>query len=132
MIRVLVFFLSINFLTTSVFNSQKSSYKLIVFEGSDWCSNCIRFNKTIIENSDFITYTTNAQIDIEHIDFPQRKSLDKATEAYNASIAEKYDFKGVFPTLILTNDSDDYQILRYNNESAQEFIDLLKSKIHIK
>ena len=131
MIRILFIFLSLSLATSSTNTLQNKTYKLIIFEGSDWCANCIRFNTTIIENPDFITYAKAHHITIEHIDFPQKKSLSKTTETYNASIAEKYNFNGVFPTLILVNGDTSYQTLSYKNESTQEFIALLKSKIEV-
>jgi thiol-disulfide isomerase/thioredoxin len=132
MIRVLSFFLSIYLVLSNPFSSQKDSYKLIVFEGSDWCANCIRFNNTILKNTDFIAYTNAAKIEVEHIDFPQRKSLDKATKSYNAAIAEQYNFKGVFPTIVITNNDSNYHTLQYNNETPEEFMALLQSKIAIR
>lgn len=129
MIRILFIFFSLTLVYNSPNTQPQETYKLIVFEGTDWCTNCIRFNTTIIENTDFKAYTKTHHITIEHIDFPQRKPLSKTTEAYNASMAEKYNFNGVFPTIILTNGDSSYETLSYKNESPQEFIDLLQSKI---
>jgi len=129
MIRILFIFFSLSLAINQSNTTPQDTYKLIIFEGSDWCANCIRFNKTIINNSDFSNYIKTHNITVEHIDFPQRKSLTKATEAYNASVAEKYNFNGVFPTVILANGNSSYQTLSYKNESAQEFITKLNSKI---
>lgn len=129
MIRILFIFFSLNLALNQSATAPQNTYKLIIFEGSDWCTNCIRFNKTVINNSDFINYTKTHNITIEHIDFPQRKSLTKATEAYNASVAEKYNFNGVFPTVILAQSDTSYETLSYKNESAEEFITKLNSKL---
>lgn len=107
-----------------------NSYNLLVFEGSDWCANCIRFHKNIASDSVFFEFLTEKKIDLEFVDFPQRKSLDKSVKAYNASLAEKYNFKGVFPTIILIDRrTDEYSYLEYANQNPEEFIALIASKM---
>ena len=110
--------------------AQESSYKLLVFEGSDWCSNCIRFNKTIMTDKTVSLFLSEHNIEREHIDFPQRKELDAETKSYNASVAEKYNFKGLFPTILLVdNETDAVVEIVYQNQDSKTFIDLLKSYI---
>lgn len=101
----------------------KGDYVLYVFEGSDWCHNCIRLDKNVLSTTAFKEFTKEEEIIVEHIDFPQRKKLDKKTAAYNASIAEKYNFQGIFPTLILVHtESGKASIVKYANENVAAFI----------
>lgn len=103
-----------------------STYKLIVFEGSDWCRNCIRFNQAILSVEIFQNFTRSNNIQIERIDFPQKKKLDQSTREYNASVAERYQFDGRFPTILLVSLDDDLiRSLGYTDETPEEFISLI-------
>ncbi|TMU56756.1 thioredoxin fold domain-containing protein [Flagellimonas algicola] len=109
---------------------EESEYRLILFEGSDWCVNCIRLEKNVLSNAAFITYAENHGISIERIDFPQRKELDEATQLYNAEMAEKYNFQGIFPTLILEKaDTKETLTLEYLDQSCSDFIAQLSSNL---
>ena len=105
-------------------------YKLLVFEGSDWCANCHRLEKNILSDSLFINQLGKNSIEVERIDFPQRKKLSKNIQSYNRAIAEKYEFDGVFPTLLLIKKNDDsFQKIAYQNQSVEEFLKLIQSKL---
>ena len=66
----------------------------------------------------------------EHIDFPQRRQQDAQTKTYNASIAEKYNFKGLFPTILLVENSTERVVeLIYRNQNPTTFINLVKTHI---
>ncbi len=106
------------------------TYTLIVFEGSDWCGNCRRLEKNILEDSVFQNYLSQKDIVIEKIDFPQRKQLPKAQESYNASVAEQYNFKGAFPTLVLVDHvHSKFYTLTYANESVDQMVSKLQEEI---
>jgi len=106
------------------------NYKLIVFEGSDWCPNCISFEKNVLSNDVFSKFLENNQIEIEKIDFPQRKKLSKEQIKYNASVAEKYAFDGSYPTILLTSSATEkYLRLRYSNQTVEELINEIKLKM---
>ena len=102
---------------------------LFIFEGSDWCSNCKRLKNNILQDSSFLYALQKQQIKIESIDFPQRKKLSKETLEYNAAIAEKYDFQGIFPTLVLAEiGGETYEVIYYNNESHSELLSIILAK----
>ncbi|MEZ4808717.1 MAG: hypothetical protein R2819_00035 [Allomuricauda sp.] len=105
-------------------------YKLVLFEGSDWCVNCIRLNKTVLTDTAFINFLEMENIQIERIDFPQRKKLDEQTQAYNASVAEKYGFQGLFPTILLVrNNTDETVTIDYHDQGPNEFIQQIKASM---
>lgn len=112
---------------------EEPKYKLIVFQGSDWCSNCIRLENNVLSNKIFIEELDKLNIKIEKIDFPQKKALPKEVIKYNKSIAEKCNFDGIFPTIYLSKiDSNTYQkILFSNKENSQDIIKKIKSKIFL-
>lgn len=110
--------------------SVDSKYKLIFFEGSDWCVNCIRFEKNVLSDPYVVRYMDKQDITIERIDFPQRKELEPKQQEYNAKVAEKYDFQGIFPTIILVNNSTaEVTQLEYHDQDAIAFVSQLKSNL---
>ena len=95
--------ISILSLLSFLFTTDKhtNAYTLIVFEGSDWCVNCIRLEKNVLQTSAFKAYATQKMIAVKRVDFPQRKKLDPEIAAQNEKLADQYRFKGEFPTLLL-------------------------------
>ena len=92
------FLLTCSFLFSAFFivaQEKPTDYKLVVFEGSDWCNNCIRFEKKVLSNKSFIHFTDVKKIEIERIDFPQRKKLDKEIKDYNRSNIDKFKVRFV-------------------------------------
>lgn len=124
------------FLFVSLFNfsstDKSPNLKLIVFEGSDWCVNCIQLEKNVLSDLAFIEYSQTKEIELERIDFPQRKKQDKEVEKYNADMAEKYGFDGTFPTVILveeeTNELIKIPSSKHNN--TDEFLNFIQEKIN--
>ena len=95
---------------------------LYVFTGSDWCRECKRLEKEVLENAVFSSTMVKNGIQIQLIDFPQRKKLDVKIVERNESIAEKYNFEGVFPTLVISpQNTESYQRIYYQNENSEAF-----------
>ncbi len=95
---------------------------LYVFSGSDWCANCIELERKIISNPKFQSSLKAHHIQLEIIDFPQRKKLKAEMVKYNTLIAEKFNFEGVYPTLIVFSSSTQkYKQIVYQNESVEIF-----------
>lgn len=112
--------------------TNQSKYKLIIFEGSDWCTNCRRLEKNILNDTLFLKQLEKMSVNIERIDFPQRKKIAKSTQEYNNSIADKYAFNGDFPTIILTeNETISFQKISYTNQTPEEILSQIKSKIEV-
>jgi thioredoxin-related protein len=109
-------------------SQDTQSLKLIIFEGSDWCASCRKFEKQILRDSTVIDFLKEKHIELVKVDFPQRKKLSLEKENENKLIAEKYNFKGVFPTIVFDNSENAY-ILYNNNITPEKFIDWLDVKI---
>ncbi len=124
---ILFVFLSFSFIRKE---NIDLNHKLVLFEGSDWCVNCIRLDKNILSDPYFDHFLKRNAIELERIDFPQRKKLDETTKNYNAEMAEKYSFKGIFPTIILVEAaSNEFVPLEYHDQSLDDFIAQIKSNI---
>ena len=109
--------------------SNLSTAVLYIFTGSDWCAVCKRFEKNVLSDSLFTKNMELNNIEIQIIDFPQRKKLTKEVIKHNESIAETYNFQGVFPTLILSKTQEKYESLKYKNEKGDEFSELVIEKL---
>ena len=114
----LVYILSILLcISFTVIKTPEPNYQLFIFEGSDWCTNCIRLEKNVLNDSAFNAFLKTNSIELIKVDFPQRKILSQEQESQNAAIAEKYQFGGAFPTLVLARkDTLLYKNLYYTNQ----------------
>ena len=109
---------------------RTTSHAIIVFEGSDWCANCIRLHKNVLTNDTFIDYSSAAELEILRLDFP-RKKLPDSIASFNARMADKYAFDGTFPTILLEETSNkSIQRIYYKGESATLFVEQLKRLIN--
>lgn len=112
----------------------KAENKLILmdFSGSDWCSNCIRLEKSVFQTEAFKAYAKDKFI-LLNVDFPMKSKnkLSKELTEQNAELAKKYNSEGQFPTVIIM-DSDKKVLARtgYIEGGAEVYIkhlnDLLK------
>lgn len=113
--------------TESLAEATRLSYEskkpiLLVFAGSDWCQPCIRFDKNILQNDVFLNYAKESLIVLK-CDFPQRRKLSKETIKQNEELAEKFNSKGEFPTLLLLdNNLNKIANLTYNSQTVEQFI----------
>jgi len=84
----------------------KSSNKLILlnFSGSDWCGPCIQLKKEVFESEQFKAFAEGKLV-LVRADFPRLKKnqLEKAQQAKNDLMAEKYNTDGKFPLTVLIN-----------------------------
>ena len=110
-------------------SSESNKPVLLVFAGSDWCANCIRFEKRILSANDFRSFAEENLV-ILKADFPQRTPLSAALQEQNASLAEKYNPKGEFPYLLLLSPGKSVlSSLVFSNQSSSEFISEIKTYI---
>ncbi|MFN0187344.1 MAG: thioredoxin family protein [Bacteroidia bacterium] len=104
--------------TSNVGDIRKDT--LLIFTGSDWCLPCMRLEKSILNDSLFIQYTTNS-ITFVHADFPQKKKLSADVIFRNEKLAELYNAKGVFPFIVVVKDGLPTQI-PFHDQTAKELI----------
>jgi protein disulfide-isomerase len=85
----------------------KAENKLIMldFTGSDWCGWCIKLNKEVFSQPEFIQYASKNLVPVE-VDFPRAKEQSAEQKKANNALQTKYDIKG-YPTIIVLNSSGD-------------------------
>jgi hypothetical protein len=130
--KLFLFFLFLSFFGLEPEGNPRMESRAIlyIFEGSDWCSNCARLEKKILTDEGFLHEVHMLNIKLERIDFPQRTRLSPEIKKYNESIAEKFGFDGIFPTLIIARmDTDQYLPIEYHNESVDEILLLIRQKL---
>ena len=111
-------------------NNPPKKTLLIYFSGSDWCPDCIRLEKNVLRDTVFTYFLDHHGITVEQIDFPQRKKLTAEQIVHNETIAEKYDFNGSFPTILLARpDTLKYVKLDQSNLSAAQLMSQIKAKL---
>jgi thioredoxin-related protein len=102
---------------------------LLVFAGSDWCAPCMRFDKQVLSQNEFLDFAKE-NLGILKADFPQRKKLPHAEREQNDLLAEQYNPKGIFPSLILLRmDKSVVSTFSYSNQTSKEFISEVKASL---
>lgn len=81
----------------------KAEKKLVMldFTGSDWCGWCIKLNKEVFSQPEFVEYAKKNIVPVE-VDFPRKKQLSPAQKSANKALADKYNIQG-YPTIIVLN-----------------------------
>lgn len=108
---------------------------LLNFSGSDWCIPCIRMQKNIFENIDFLQMADTSLL-LYNADFPRKKKneLNNKRRKENEELAGKYNPEGKFPfTLLLDADG---KIIKcwdgYPEETPEQFIRQVNQLSHAK
>jgi thioredoxin-related protein len=97
---------------------------LLVFQGSDWCLPCKKLEKNIWNTDTFKKYAKEYYVMLK-ADFPRRQSnsLSQDQIKANASLAEKYNKRGIFPLVaILDNSGELLGETGYKKATPQEYI----------
>jgi hypothetical protein len=106
-----------------------AKYRLLVFEGSDWCANCRRLEKTILRDSTFLQGLETGSVELQRLDFPQRKKLSPETRKANETLAERYGFDGNFPCLVLSRtDTLLFRKIKFTNQPATDLLQEIRDQ----
>ena len=81
---------------------------LMLFQGSDWCSVCMRLDKEILSTDEFLKKAKEQYVLLK-VDFPRRKAnaLPKEQQEKNNRLFEKYNQKGYFPLVVILDEKGD-------------------------
>ncbi len=102
---------------------------MLLFTGSDWCPPCIKLERKILSQQQFIDFTAENFILLK-ADFPKRKKnrLSKTQEEKNFKLASRYNKKMAFPIiLVLDTDGNVLGVTGYRKMSVERYISLLTS-----
>lgn len=74
---------------------------LLVFSGSDWCSNCIKLKANVFDQKDFRVLQKES-FEMYTADFPRtKKAVEDRRTLDNEMLAERFNPKGQFPLVLL-------------------------------
>lgn len=95
------------------------------FTGSDWCGWCIKLDKEVFSQPEFVQYATDNLVLLK-LDFPRKKQLSQAQKMQNEKLSKKYGIRG-FPTIVVL-DSKGKQLgeLGYQKGGAKNWIKALE------
>lgn len=110
-------------------SKQENKNILLYFSGSDWCAPCVKFKKYFIETVEFKAFEKESIL-VYNADFPRQKKNQKPKEIadQNDVLAEKYNNKGIFPSILLL-DSNGKILKKWEQlptETLEQFIEKLK------
>jgi thioredoxin-related protein len=95
------------------------------FTGSDWCGWCIRLDKEVFSQPEFVTYAQQNLVLLK-LDFPRNKELPKSEMEQNEKLAKQYGIQG-FPTIIVLGaDGKKLGSLGYEKGGATHWISSLE------
>ena len=78
--------------------SQKENKPLMLFfTGSDWCGWCVRLQKEVFFQPEFIKWAEQNVVLVE-LDFPRRKAQSNAIKSQNAQLQQQFQVRG-YPTI---------------------------------
>jgi len=108
--------------------AAENKYVLVDFSGSDWCGWCIKLDKEVFSQKEFINYA-KANLICVLLDFPRGKELPKAQKDANQVLLERYQVEG-FPTVLLLNPKG-RAIKRtgYQPNGAVKYVEFIKGVI---
>ena len=97
----------------------------IDFTGSDWCGWCIKLDREVFTQKEFIRYAKNDLVLLK-LDFPQRKKISEAQQKQNMELAQKFGIRG-FPTIVIV-DAEGKEIARtgYRPGGDKKYVKHLK------
>lgn len=79
--------------------AKEKKMVLLDFTGSDWCGWCIKLNKEVFSQTEFLDYA-KANLVLVEVDFPNKKKLSAEQKKANDALAKKYNIQG-YPTIIV-------------------------------
>lgn len=81
----------------------KKDNKLVMinFTGSDWCGWCIKLDKEVFSQQDFVDYAEKNLVPVK-IDFPRSIEQSAELKKANRALQEKYSIEG-YPTIVVLN-----------------------------
>ena len=105
----------------------KTEKKLVLmdFTGSDWCPWCIKLNKEVFSQPEFVEYAQKNLVAVE-IDFPRTKKQSAETKKANQELQGKYKIEGYPTVVVLNSEGKKVGELGYQPGSAKSFIEKLE------
>jgi len=79
--------------------AEENKPMVLNFTGSDWCGWCIRLDKEVFSQPEFVDYA-KTNVVLVKLDFPRSKPQSAAEKKQNEALAQKFGIEG-YPTIIV-------------------------------
>ena len=110
-------------------NAAKAGrFMMLDFCGSDWCGWCMKLDKEVFKQKDFMDYAKTNLVCIQ-LDFPRQKKLSKMLQEQNTTLAKKYEIQGYPTVIILSPEGDLVGRTGYQEGGPKKYVDSLKEMI---
>lgn len=108
--------------------AAENKHVLVDFSGSDWCGWCIKLDKEVFSQDEFISYADENLI-LLLVDFPRSKEQSDEQKAANEALAKKYGIRG-FPTVLILNPQGKVvEQTGYQAGGAGPYVEMIKNII---
>ncbi len=104
---------------------------VLVFQGSDWCTPCIKLDKEVWSTEAFRAYAAEHYVLLK-ADFPRKKgnALPEAQIEANIELAKKYNKQGHFPLVVVLDSSGNVLgMSSYRKTTPESYIEELNAFI---
>lgn len=92
-----------NFSQAKSLAAEQKRHVLLDFTGSDWCPWCVKMDKEVFANREFMQFAAKNLVLVK-LDFPRSKPQPAPERAQNQDLAKKYQIEG-YPTYVLLDPS---------------------------
>ncbi len=108
--------------------AAENKFVLIDFSGSDWCGWCIKLDKEVFSQDEFISYAKDNLIPVL-VDFPRKSPLTAEQKKSNEALAQQYKIQG-FPTVLILNPKGEVvERTGYQPGGAAKYVEFIKGVI---
>jgi protein disulfide-isomerase len=110
----------------------QSEHKLVMLDfcGSDWCPDCILFDRQVLANQQFADYA-GQRLMIVRVDFPRQSPQPDDLRQANAALHDFFKIT-VIPTFVVLNGSGNEigRLTGYRSGGPDDFIKALQAVTH--
>jgi thioredoxin-related protein len=123
-----------NYTTAIAAAAKENKAVLLFFHGSDWCPPCIKMQRDVFSDSNFIDFAATKLIFLD-VDFPSKPPLTAAQLKHNQAVKKQFglpdDFTQGYPQIIIIDASGKilYQEKGYDEEGAGKLIGIVNTII---
>ena len=123
-----------NYTTAIAAAAKENKPVLLFFHGSDWCTPCIKMQRDVFSDSDFIDFAADKLIFL-NIDFPRKPPLTAAQLKHNQAVKKQFglpdDFTQGYPQVIIIDAAGNilYQEKGYDGEGAGKLTGIINTVI---
>lgn len=117
-----------DFAAAKVQAKREGKVLFLFFTGSDWCGWCVRLQKEVLTQPEFIAWAKDNAVLVD-LDFPRNVAQSDELKQQNQALAKQHNISG-YPTVVLTT-ADDTVIAQtgYREGGAAAYVEFLRTLV---